>query len=140
MSNNTNTEFPVIKYPVINGWTKAEIIEVIENRGTDGQAQDQSDLVRNGRPACTYRNEEGHRCAVGAFFPKAGLTEYDGFEGSAAELIEHHPDVAFKLPLCLAALIGLQRLHDMSDIVYPEDANTVTSLLVDWVNNHVEDE
>jgi len=123
-------------YP-INGWTKARIIQTLQERMGAKKAKD-----HNGR--CAYLTSEGTRCAVGAFIPdghpgqsyQGMVCESSSFDDSEDTLLSTYPDLQLIVPLKDEALYTLQGMHD--DVRDSADARPAC---IEWVQMNVaEDE
>lgn len=120
------------KYKPINGWTKKEILSVIE---TDfkGKSVDSAG-------ASWYRGPKGRKCPVGLFIPdelyerEMELWAIGTDESTDGLLIYCYPEIYNFLPLELEAMDQMQLVHD-----YSKKSKTKKWLL-NWVNLNVEDE
>src|ERR1700676_2089328 len=98
-------------YKPINGFTKAKMIEMINNRMLDHPSrQIRGDGTVSG---CMYKAGDGNRCAVGVFIPDGHDAE--NYPSYVNALLIAHPDLEQFMPLETNALRILQSIHDRED-------------------------
>ena len=114
-------------YEPINGWTRQEIIQKIDQYVPKDGCFDGRD--------CVYQLQQPHeglpeaRCAVGACLPDG---EWLKELASADELVDQYPELAGQIPLEVEGLLHMQKVHD--EAVGLDD---VKSKLIEWVETHV---
>lgn len=114
-----------MSYACINGWTKADMLKVIEARPSTKPASDGE--------FCAYLAPDGSKCAVGLFLPDGHPGQQH--RGALRSLLENYPELQDALPLASDYMRILQNSHDRG----PSDAN-VKKLMLNWVKNEVEDD
>lgn len=112
-------------YEPINGWTRQEIIQKIEQYVPKDGCFDGYD--------CLYQMEQDDlpeaRCAVGACLPDG---EWLNEIASADELVDQYPELGGQIPLDVEGLLSMQKVHD--EAVGVDD---VKMKLIEWVETHV---
>jgi hypothetical protein len=89
------------KYKLINGWTRATVMQRVRERNNGAPA------LNSGR--CVYRTDNGNHCFVGCFIPDG----HPGFQtcGGSCFLLWRYPDLNKHMPLRTG--LGLfQLVHD----------------------------
>ena len=91
-------------YKLINGWTKAAVMEQIKKYNNGTQARDKKHTV------CKYKTENGNRCAIGCFIPDghAALNH----EGDVLSMLNVFPDLWDKMPFDVDGIGYFQSAHD----------------------------
>lgn len=113
-------------YKLANGWTKERVLAQVKkyNNGTRAMKP-----TGNG---CSYRAEDGNRCAIGAFIPDHYDVTAFYFGGTARALIEDYSDLAQYMPFNdPLALTDFQRAHD--DCADSAVYNSIETFLRDMV-------
>jgi hypothetical protein len=112
-------------YKTINGWTKKEVVSVLEKRKHKGKSFNPI----TGR--CEYRMSNGNKCGIGMFIPRnhEGLYSDMGVD----HLLEEYPDLKTKLPFTLKGLTALQEIHDFFDW------DDVKTEMIEWAKKNVRD-
>lgn len=131
-------------FKAINGYTKARILEVIQNT-FQGKSMK---VMSNGSPSCAYRGENGSKCAVGLFIPdevyRDAMDELDPkWNGTDVETsLQRFPELGQHMPLEVEALQKLQSIHDGEKLQYETDlrpTETIKNELLQWVETNVEE-
>lgn len=107
-------------FKCINGWTKAEMIEVIKNR---------PNYKCTYAGTCFYRNGNGGKCAIGAFIPD-DLYHPRIESQRACGVFDTYSGLSF--PLDGPALNAFQVIHDTTK------HNDINAELIKWVEANVE--
>jgi hypothetical protein len=117
-------------FKTINGFTKAKMIEMINNRMLDHRAVSRSP---NGEViGCAYRDpKNGNRCAIGCFIPEGH--ESEKFGNGVASLLVHYPELKNLMPIQTMGLSNMQRVHDRCEIGNPKLE------VVQWIEANVQD-
>lgn len=79
-------------YKLANGWTKEKVLNQVKKYNNGTRA------MKPVGDECSYRTEDGNRCAVGAFIPDHYDVTAFYFSGAARVLIERYPDLAQYMP------------------------------------------
>jgi len=112
-------------YDPINGWTRQEIIQKIDQYVPKDGCFDGRD--------CVYQLHQDDlaeaRCAVGACLPDG---EWMKELASADELLDRYPELEKLVPLDVEGLLHMQKVHD--EAVGLDD---VKLKLIEWVCTHV---
>lgn len=113
-------------YKPINKWTKTKILDYIKTNFTGKSVR----TMENGE-RCMYRDNDGHKCAVGLFIPDE---KYDPLmEGECARGVVIKFGLEKFMPLDNDALMQLQQVHDESLI------GSTSRNMIRWVKANVED-
>lgn len=126
------TKAIVKKFKPINGYTRAKIIQAIEDNMMNHPAVN---VTESGEfNCCTYLAADGNKCAVGIFLPAGHLSQKS--RENVRGIMMTYPDLATILPLPLAALEKLQNLHD--SVAHSETPNAdPRPKLIAWVKENV---
>lgn len=107
-------------FKTINGWTKAEMIEVIKNR---------PNYICSNESNCLYRDNRGGACAIGAFIPDDLYDPCIERKG-AIGIAETYEGLHF--PLKPAVLATFQSVHDKAL------GGDINAILIKWIEDNVE--
>src|ERR1700677_3554187 len=98
----------LIMYKLANGWTKEKVLAQVKKYNNGTRAMKPTNVG-----GCTYKAENGNRCAVGCFIPDNYDVTAFYFVGGARALIKNYPDLAQYMPFDKPlALVEFQRAHD----------------------------
>lgn len=136
-----------ITYTPTNGWTKAKILEQLDERMPDEGA-----AMRNDN--CCYLTEDGKTCAAGAFIPPEFYREqWDAMQLYIYKVSSQVPELKDHMPLNMNGLILLQEVHDawatavsgkpQAGAYHEELRNrygSAKAACMDWVENNVTDD
>lgn len=122
------------KYKLQNGFTKKEMIEIIDSYNNGKMSFDDGDGV------CVYKDGDNH-CAVGCFIPH----KHKGmdFHGGVVHLLERYPGLKDIMPLEIDGLRELQMVHDHmfldTDVrLKYRKIKNVKKRMITWINDNVE--
>ena len=112
-------------YEPINGWTRQEIIQKIDQYVPKDGCFDGRD--------CVYQLHQDDlaeaRCAVGACLPDG---EWLKELAAADELVDQYPELEGQIPLEVEGLLHMQKVHDQA-----VGLDNVKLKLIEWVCTHV---
>jgi len=121
-----------MKVKTINGWTKAKIIDKLEQ-----MMPDSGRCIEEDGDMCQYRNDDGKACAIGAFIPDT-FREALGYIGYVKALLNEYPEVKDYMPITLETLDLFQCVHDRWNDDLSEYASPKLACIA-WVREHVID-
>lgn len=114
----------VMKHKIINGWTKAKMIEAVKTRNSGTQCYDFKTMN------CMYEAPDGNHCAAGCFIP-------DGHEAMKSHKTIEVVSLKYsdlRLPLDHKGMEDMQFTHDSSS----NHAN-MHDILIKFINEECEE-